>query len=143
MGGLEQVQGFFEHAKVDGRAHPCHLAVERHRHLLPAGHQRGLDHPLLELETFHNSGFPQPAHGPMQHQPGHGQRSDGAGLMPALRANRSVASASSYLIGRQRPARSPGRVAWNLSVAFTGSGGWPNASSSTSLTKPDGDTSRA
>jgi hypothetical protein len=91
----------------------------------------------------HARRFAQTAHGPMQHQPGHGQRSDGAGLMPALRANRSVASASSYLIGRQRPARSPGRVAWNLSVAFTGSGGWPNASSSTSLTKPDGDTSRA
>ena len=33
---------------------------------------------MLELETFHTSGFSQPAHGPVQHQPDHGQCADGA-----------------------------------------------------------------
>lgn len=68
---LEQVQGLVEHANVDGRAHPRHLAVEGHHDLLAAARQPGLHHHVGELEAVHAGGLSQPAHRPAQHQPEH------------------------------------------------------------------------
>ena len=72
----QQVQRLGEHAEVERRAHPRHLAVEGHLHPAAAGRERGPHHHVLELEALHALRFAECAHRAMQHQPDHRQRAD-------------------------------------------------------------------
>ena len=62
--------------EVEWRAHHRHFAIKGHLHPAAPLRQRRPHHQVLELEALHACSFTQSAHGAMQHQPDHRQRSD-------------------------------------------------------------------